>query len=360
MDYKILSKAIIRATLILLFIFSACYLLFLLRFIFIYVGIASVIALIFYPIIRFSKRKLNIPPKLAILFTFLTFLFVVFFLFSRLIPFLIQQGENLSFLDAENFDSSIENLWNKINTYLSGFGIDILDRLKNEDFMGKIQKIPIIINMIFDKMSSFGIAFIAAFFIAFFLLKDGDYMKNKIKHFIPEKNRPTFRDSFYKIKKLLSRYFIGLLIQLSILFCIYTTVLFIFKINNPMIIALVCCIFNLVPYLGPIIAGILMCIFTMLSNLHLPFQMVLLPTTAYVMLFFFIAQILDMLVMQPLIFSKSVQSHPLEIFLVILSSGFLFGILGMMVAVPSYTVLKIIFKSFIGKNKLLGILKNHL
>ena len=94
----------------------------------------------------------------------------------------------------------------------------------------------------------------------------------------------------------------------------------------------------------------------MLSNLGSDFQSEILPTTIYVLVGFWIVQIIDNNVSQPIIFSKSVSSHPLEIFLVILIAGFIFGILGMIVAVPLYTIFKVIGKEFFPENKIIMLL----
>jgi predicted PurR-regulated permease PerM len=85
----------------------------------------------------------------------------------------------------------------------------------------------------------------------------------------------------------------------------------------------------------------------MSSNLGESFQEVILPTTAKVFIGFIVAQLVDNFFSQPFIFSKSVKSHPLEIFLIIIIGGLLFGILGMILAVPSYTALKVVLKEFL-------------
>ena len=77
----------------------------------------------------------------------------------------------------------------------------------------------------------------------------------------------------------------------------------------------------------------------MSSNLGLDFQSEIVPKTSYVFIGYVIAQLIDNFVSQPLIFSKSVKSHPLEIFLIIIIGGILFGITGMILAVPTYTAL---------------------
>ena len=167
-------------------------------------------------------------------------------------------------------------------------------------------------------------------------------------------------NSLHKINQLLSRYFIGLLLQLFILFILYLIVLFIFGIPNPFIIAFLCAVLNIVPYIGPLIASVLAAILTMLSNLGNDFQTEILPTTIFVLIGFWIIQVIDNNFSSPFIFSTSVRSHPLEIFLVILIAGFLSGILGMIIAVPLYTILKVIAKEFIPENALIKLLTKNI
>jgi len=93
-----------------------------------------------------------------------------------------------------------------------------------------------------------------------------------------------------------------------------------------------------------------MLLLTMTSSLEYDFQTHILPVTIYVLLGYIIAQLIDNFFSQPVIFSKSVKSHPLEIFLVIVIGGLLFGITGMIFAVPLYTVIKVILKEFLSDN----------
>ena len=86
--------------------------------------------------------------------------------------------------------------------------------------------------------------------------------------------------------------------------------------ENSIVIAFLCALLNLIPYVGPLIGGVLMLFLTMSSNLGQDFQEVILPTTIYVMIGYVIAQLIDNFLSQPLIFSNSVKSHPLEIFLI--------------------------------------------
>ena len=99
---------------------------------------------------------------------------------------------------------------------------------------------------------------------------------------------------------------------------------------------------------------------SMSSNLGHDFQTEILPTTIYVMTGYIIAQLIDNFLSQPLIFSNSVKSHPLEIFLVIMIGGVLFGVTRMIVAVPTYTAIKVILKAFLSENKIVKSLTKDL
>ena len=159
---------------------------------------------------------------------------------------------------------------------------------------------------------------------------------------------------------MLTRYFIGLIIQLTIICILYLIVLLIFGVENAFVIAFLCAILNIIPYIGPLIGSVLAGILTMLSNINNDFQTITLPTTVYVTLGFFIVQLIDNNISSPIIFSKSVNSHPLEIFLVILIIGTLFGITGMIIAIPLYTIIKIFAKEFFPDYKVIKVLTKNL
>ena len=178
---------------------------------------------------------------------------------------------------------------------------------------------------------------------------------------MPKKGREKrFIVVLNKVKELLSRYFIGLTFQILILSLFYTLILLIFEIENPLAIALICAFLNIVPYLGPLIGWVLILLVVVSNNLGADFSSELLPTLGYVSLGYAIAQIFDNIISQPVIFGKSVRSHPLEIFIVILIGGYLFGIPGMILAVPTYTTLKVIAKEFLSEYKIVQRLTKNL
>ena len=143
-------------------------------------------------------------------------------------------------------------------------------------------------------------------------------------------------------------------------FIFYSILLSIFGVHNALVIAFLCALLNLVPYLGPIAGGILMILLTMTSFLGQDFSSVILPKTIYITIGFMVGQLIDNFFTQPLIFSKSVRSHPLEIFLVIIIFGLIGGPIGMIIAIPTYTALKVILKEFLANNKIVVALTKNL
>jgi predicted PurR-regulated permease PerM len=203
-------------------------------------------------------------------------------------------------------------------------------------------------------------AIFSIFFICFFLLKDQKLITTNLRAVLPANHRWRILASLLRIKNMLSKYTIGLLIQLLLVFVMYLIVLIIFGVENAFIIAFLGAILNIIPYVGPIIALVMTAFLTMLRHIHEDFQLVVLPTTLYVIIGYFIVQLIDNNVSQPIIFSKSTNSHPLEIFLVILISGTLLGILGMIIAIPIYTAIKVVLKEFYPKSTFIQIVTKGL
>ena len=129
--------------------------------------------------------------------------------------------------------------------------------------------------------------------------------------------------------------------------------------KNALLIALFAALINVIPYLGPIIGAAFGVLITISSNLDISFYAEMLPLLGKVVFVFGCMQLLDNFILQPFIFSNSVKAHPLEIFLIILIGAQLAGIPGMILAIPTYTVVRVIAKIFLSKYRLVkGITQN--
>ena len=362
MDSNDITKGIIKAVayiigvaLLLLFIYE-------IQSVILYIIIAAIISLIGLPIVSFFKTKLKFNNTLAVIVAMTTIIGLLSSLIGLLIPLVVEQGQNLSLLNIKELESSVESLYQKVIHYLSDKDIDVDKSLTTSNLFSKIDYsiIPNFLNAIIGGFGSFSIALFSIIFISFFLLIDSKLLEQGILTFVTDRNEDGTKRSLNEIKNLLSRYFVGLVLQISILFVIYTAILLTFGVNNAVVIAFLCALLNLIPFIGPMIGLVLMVFLTMTSFIGSDFQTVILPKTIFVMIGFLIGQLVDNFFSQPIIFSKSVKSHPLEIFLVISIAGVLFGIIGLIVAIPLYTSIKVILKEFLSNNDIVKKLTKNL
>ena len=360
MNSKTISNGILRALLIIVGVALLLLFLWKIQSVLVYIIIAGVLSLIARPLIIFLKRNLKFPDTLAVILAMSLFLGFLFGLIRLFIPLISQQGKNLSLLNINELTTNTEHIISQINEFFLEKNINILEQLKSLDLLSNFKEIPNLLNSIIGTVGSLSVGLFSVLFISFFLMKDSKILNRGLMVLVPDNTESRFKKSFNKIKDLLSRYFIGLVIQITILFILYSIVLAIFGVQNAIVIAFLCALLNLIPYVGPMIGAVLIMFLTISSHLGEDFQTEILPTTIYVMIGYFIAQLIDNFISQPRIFSKATKAHPLEIFLVIIIGGLLFGVIGMVVAVPSYTALKVILKEFLSENKIVKSLTKDL
>lgn len=357
-----LSTAIVSAVLKLIGIAFGVWLLIQLNTLIIYLGIAAVVSLIGRPINLFFIKRLRFNSMIATTVTITSLVGIIAGILSLFFPLLLQQGENLSLLDVDLLEAKIGTLMDEVSNYFQLDNTFWEQQIDAEKLFNNINLgiIPEFLNKLLEILGGLTMGLFSVLFISFFFLKDSGLLERMITTLVKDKIENRVDKSIEKIKNLLSRYFLGLVLQISILLIIYSVVLLIFGIKNAFVIAFLCSLLNLIPYIGPLIGGVLMLLLTMSSNIDSDFSTVILPKTIYVMIGFVIGQLIDNFFSQPFIFSNSVKSHPLEIFIVILSAGVLLGPLGMIIAIPIYTALRVILKEFLSENKIVKSLTKDL
>jgi len=362
MNSKIISDGILRALAIILGIVILCFFLYKISSVLVYIAIAAVISLIGRPIVLFLRRKLKFKNTIAVIVTMMLLIGILVGVIALFIPLLVQQGQNLSLLDIDALQGNVEQLYRQVTDYFGVSSAEIEQNIKDSKMLSKLNFgfVPNFLNAFVSMLGSLSIGLFSVLFIAFFFLKDSKLFEDGLMVLIPDGKESRLKKSINTIKDLLSRYFVGLVFQVLILFVIYTIVLFLVGIDNAIVIAFLCALLNLIPYVGPLIGGFLMLTLSMTSNIGADFSAVILPKTIWVMIGFVVGQLVDNFVSQPIIFSNSVKSHPLEIFLVIIIGGLLFGVTGMIIAVPGYTAIKVILKEFLAENKIVKSLTKNL
>lgn len=197
-------------------------------------------------------------------------------------------------------------------------------------------------------------------FIAFFFLQEEGMFARVLKAPFPDKLGDKIDRALFMIKKMLVKYFEGILAQISILTLFLWLLLFIAGVPNALLIAFFGAIVNVIPYIGPFIGMAFGLIVTLCSSLGLDFYAETIPLLVTVAIIFLSMQAIDNLILQPLIFSKSVKAHPIEIFVVIVIGSKLAGMVGMVAAIPFYTALRVIASIFLSEFKLVQQLTSQL
>jgi len=352
MNSKIITNGILKALTIVVGILFLGSFLFAIRSVIIYIVIAGILSLVARPIIVFLRKRLKFPNTIAVIFTMFLMLGILSGLIGLFVPLVTEQGKSLSLLEVDQLQKNIQEIFNQTTTYFSSKGIDVIRELKNLDFITQFKEIPNLLNAILGALGSLSVGLFSVLFISFFFMKDSQLLAKGLLTIIPNGTEKRFSKSLETINDLLSRYFIGLLFQITILFILYTLILLIFGIDNAIVIAFLCALLNLIPYIGPMIGAVIMFVLSMTGSIGQDFQSEIVSTSLWILFWYFIAQFIDNFLSQPLIFSKTTKSHPLEIFLIIIIGGILFGVVGMITAVPLYTALKVILKEFLADNKI--------
>ncbi|MGX7666589.1 AI-2E family transporter [Flavobacterium pedocola] len=358
MTSKEISGGIIRAVITLAALVLLLFVLSKISIVIVYLLISIIITLMGNPIVNFLKQKLKFKNTLAVITTLLFFISLIGGFVMMFVPLIVSQSDNLSLLDTHSIQRNFNNVLLQVNTYLTNHNIDALALMEKADVSSKLNFnfLPTILNSVFGVISNFGMGLASVSFISFFLMKDKVRFQYIFRKILPDTHEEKILASVDKINFLLARYFSGILLQLFIVFVLYFIVLLIFGVKSAFTIAFICAILNIIPYVGPLIGTILAVLLTMMGLLGTDFRTEILPTALYVFIGFTVVQLIDNNISQPVIFSNSIKSHPLEIFLITLMCGFLFGITGMIIAIPTYTVLKVITKEFFPDNKVVKIL----
>ena len=307
MKPKELTRAIVLASLIIVLLIGLYQVVVSIQSVLFYLLIAAVVSLIGRPITQLLKR-IKFGNTLSSVTTIAILMIAFFGIVSLLLPVIFEQAKNLSLLNVNAFEATATKLINELSIYLSGYGVDLQSWVDRSLAEVDYSFLPDAINTVLNGLSGFTIGVFSVIFISFFFLKDSGLLERMVMVFVLDKNVKRVEKSILSIKNLLSRYFIGLLVQITVLFIIYTLVLLIFGIPNAVTIALVCALLNIIPFLGPIIGTVLIIFLTMTSNLDASFASVTLPKTIYVLIGFTIGQLIDNFLTQPYVFSTSVKS----------------------------------------------------
>ncbi|HMN23717.1 MAG: AI-2E family transporter [Ignavibacteriaceae bacterium] len=296
-------------------------------------AISVLLGFIFAPFVRLLEGQ-GFTRTISTILVFTAFGFLLYLGLSFVIPkFFLQMNQVLASLKDFSLNQELNDLEKKI--------LGVFPLFNKGELSNKVQNIISIsfndaINHITQYVS--GIVSIAAFlvivpFITFYLLKDSAVIHKALIHIVPNK---YFEMSYWILKRIslqLGRFVRGWIFDAVFVGTAVGFGFYFIGLPNALPLGVIAGIGHLIPYLGPIIGGVPAIVLSIMQTGDLS-QVPLIMTVIVVI------YTLDNGFVQPYVFSKSVDMHPIIIILLIITGGELFGILGMLLAVPTATIIK--------------------
>lgn len=315
--------------------------------------IALYLSILGRPIVKFLGKfpKLDRFPTLRATAALLVILGILGSLISVLAPLVIDEFAFLTEINYNELIAGLEDEWKSLDRLLSTFGINTNAELakfsSNIERYASADAIGAIATSVLGSIGNLAVATFSIIFITFFLLREQHLAHQFIDWVTPAKHHHKIDEMTPKIKRVVTRYSFGILLQIGAIFSLLAIGLSLVGVQGAVVLALIAAVFNLIPYVGPIIGAVLGILLSLgqLYTAQVADASVatdLLPSFYLLIALFGGVQLLDNVLFQPLIFSNSVGAHPLEIFLVISVAGTLLGVGAMIFAVPLYSIIRIV------------------
>lgn len=325
-----------------------------------YILIAVVVSLVAKPLmgllqkIRIKGRKA--PDWILAALSLILVLGILLSIVATLIPIVGNIVKDISLANIENSVRSLSVPLSEFNEFLRTMVPSLGEDFKIEvTVIQEVQKLfnPAIFSSVIGSaasfLTSFGIGLFSVVFIGFFFIKDDGLFTEIVCALVPDKHEATTEKAISDIGHLLSRYFIGVMLEVTGVAMInFIGLAFIAKLgfSAALGIAFMTGIFNIIPYVGPLLGGALGTVLGLIlkysSASPIGLDVNFWVFTAILIAIFCFTQLVDNFLYQPLIYSTSIKAKPLEIFIVLLIVGHIGGPLAMIVAIPWYTVVRVI------------------
>ena len=325
-----------------------------------YILLAVVVSLLGHPLVdllgKIRIKGKSAPKWVLAILAILIILGAILLLFTQFFPFVKGILKDASLFSGIKMpkDSLVEN----VNAWVIGIipgcpqDFDAFSRLTSylNRLMGNID-FSTIVGSVASAIASLGIGIFSVSFIAFFFVKDEQLFSKIVKALTPDRLEESVTHAINDIQRLLSRYFVGLVIEMAGIAVIDTLGLWLIArigFGYAVGIGIIAGILNIIPYVGPLIGealGVILCV-VLKTGAGVGLDVNIWVFALIVLAVMLFAQLIDNFVLQPVIYSSSIQATPLEIFIVILLGGHIGGALGMLAAIPTYTVVRVIAGRF--------------
>ena len=356
---------IVRFMIVTVSLLTVCFLLWYFSTIVGYVIASVVLSLIGKPIVNLLEKmrigRFRMPDALAAFITLLLLWGMIGGVVALVIPGVAMQVEKFSQVDSSAILKALQEPIDRFVLWLQAHNIRFSGNQSLEEYVNEqvvhafnLSAVSNLFGTLFGFLREVGIAIFAISFMTFFFLRDQTLFYKAVMSATPERYEDKVKQIIFDSRVLLTRYFIGICIQIMLIMLCVTLGSLVIGLNFQLALTIgfVAGLFNVVPYVGPLAGGAFGIMLAITNNLELDFYTGTMPLIIKMIIVFSITHILDNVIFQPVIFSKSVKAHPLELFIVLLIAGNVGGLVGMVLAIPGYTFIRIILKQFFNNFKI--------
>ena len=331
----------------------------------VYIIIAFVVSLIGQPVMRLLRkiriRGKSAPDGILAILTIFVILGTLILVVTQVIPVVTGIVRDAAVLNSVTADG---NPLDRVNDWIvglfPGLGPDfniitiLMDKLRE---VTNVSNVTSVISSVTSFVTSLVVGLFSVVFISFFFVRDETLFRKIVSALVPDRMEGNLAKSLGDIEGLLSRYFVGLLVEMTGVALLDFLGLWIIArlgFSNALGIAFIAGILNVIPYVGPLVGEVVGVVLAVILKYGTGVGLgVNIWIFALIVLAIMLTtQLVDNFVYQPLIYSTSIKASPLEIFIVILLAGHIGGVVGMLVAIPAYTVVRVIASRFFPDLKL--------
>ncbi len=346
------------------------YLVWFFRVIIAYALIAVVISFIGDPLMEILKKirikNWIMPSWLRALITLCAFFGVIAGLAMMFAPLIGQEIRLISQINPHDIATKLQTQVNSMQVVMDNGGATMNQETITHYLVAKVQEVMSfswvsgLFGNFFGVISSLVVGIFAVLFMSFFFLKDGFLFTRIVFTLSPDRHIGKVKNVMEHTHRLLRRFFVGIAIQSLVMSSMVGVSLWILGVQNALLIGLFAGLVNVVPYVGPLLGAGFGLLVALTASIHMNMDVDLVTLAVKVLSVFVVAQQIDGFVIQPLVLGSSVKAHPLEIFIVVLAAGTIGGVLGMVLAIPSYTILRVIAREFLSEFKVVDSLTRDL
>jgi len=293
------------------------------------------------PLVSFMSVRLKLPRFIASGFVIFLIVMVVLLLLLIVLPGIIRQLYTV----FANFDAIIASLWDWLNQFASRFGIDLNEHFKKQELVERLtsfsepalKSATNLMGVVFNKTFGFLsllFSFIIFIVITYFTSTRYPKIKDSIFHLFPPAKQEYIKEWLFKFDRVLSGFIRGQLTVCFVLGCLYAGAFAVAGIESAVSLGAMIGMLCIVPYVG-LFAGIIVTVLLALVSGGV-------PALLKVVTVFMIIQIFDTIFITPNIMGKGVGISPVFVIIAIFAGAEIGGFLGVLIAVPSFAILKLV------------------